>query len=82
MGCLQLFEIITSGRHFWPGHPPFIRDLHVSGCCTGGDFLSDGHFRDLVNSAKLERAAEHVVIDSARKVIRMAICAVPGIFCI
>ena len=24
MGCLQLFE---SGRHFWPGQPPFIRDL-------------------------------------------------------
>ena len=29
MGYLQLFEIITSSRHYWPGNPPFIRDLHL-----------------------------------------------------
>ena len=32
-GCLQLFEIITSGRHLWPGHPPFIQGVLVFNLC-------------------------------------------------
>ena len=26
-GRLQVFEMITSSRHFWPGHPPFMQEV-------------------------------------------------------
>ena len=40
-GYIQLFEIIISGRHLWPGNPPFIREVLVlEGECTA--FLASG----------------------------------------
>ena len=40
MGCLQLFEIITSSRHFWPGNPL----LYVT-CTFNSDLLPNAQLQ-------------------------------------